>query len=381
MSFSFEQGPIRPPSEAGSLLLRFTRNCPWNKCTFCSVYKRATFSRRTLDEIRADIDAVKAIIDDLHELSVRMGCGGQMNRLVLSAVLEDSDYGDCYRHVAFWHIAGDGTVFIQDANTLVLPSPLLIEALQYLKARVPGVLRITSYARSGTLARKTVTELRELREAGLDRIHVGMESGSDKVLERVRKGVTAAQHIEGGRRVVEAGMSLSEYVMPGLGGTDLTREHAMETARVLNAIDPDFIRLRSLRVLGRAPLYKERAAGTFTPLTDDGTVREIRLLIEALDGIHGTLVSDHIMNLLQEVEGTFPQDKPAMLAIIDRYLALSPEEKILYRLGRRGGALNSLDGMLNPAVRSRLERARQQIRNESGVDIETVIDELGTDHL
>lgn len=373
---SFEQGPIRPPSEAGSLLLRFTRNCPWNKCTFCPVYKRREFSRRSLEEIKQDIDAVFEIIEALKKLSFSLGFAGAMNREVLSAVFSDPSHNDCFRHVAYWHIVGNGTVFIQDANSLMLPSPMLISALQYLRSRVPGITRITSYARSSTLARKRVEDLKEMRAAGLDRIHVGMESGADRVLEFVKKGTTAAQHIEGGRRVIEAGMELSEYVMPGLGGVAMSQEHAVESARVLNAIDPHFIRLRSLRIPPRAPLYKDKAEGRFVPLSDDDVVREIRLFIETLDGIHSTLASDHIMNLLQDVEGRFPRDKPAMLATIDRYLALPLEERQLYRLGRRGGALVSLDDLDDPVMRGRLQLAMKELVQQTGGDLEKLITEL-----
>lgn len=373
---SFEQGPIRPPSEAGSLLLRFTRNCPWNKCTFCPVYKRREFSRRSLEEIKRDIDAVFEIIEALKKLSFSLGFAGAMNREVLSAVFSDPSHNDCFRHVAYWHIVGNGTVFIQDANSLMLPSPMLISALQYLRSKVPGITRITSYARSSTLARKRVEDLKEMRAAGLDRIHVGMESGADRVLEFVKKGTTAAQHIEGGRRVIEAGMELSEYVMPGLGGVAMSEEHAVESARVLNAIDPHFIRLRSLRIPPRAPLYKDKAEGRFVPLSDDDVVREIRLFIETLEGIHSTLASDHIMNLLQDVEGRFPGDKPAMLATIDRYLALPLEERQLYRLGRRGGALVSLDDLDDPVMRGRLQLAMKELVQQTGGDLEKLITEF-----
>ncbi|NLJ27211.1 MAG: radical SAM protein [Deltaproteobacteria bacterium] len=380
-TFWFEQGPIRPPSEAGSLLLRFTRNCPWNKCTFCPVYKGQKFSRRSLGEIRRDIDTVHKIIEKLHLISHSMGEGGRLTRPVLNAVLTSNRYGNIFRHVAVWYFSGKGTVFIQDANSLMLPSEELVQALVYLKAQVPGVRRITSYARSSTIARKNLDELQEIREAGLDRIHIGLESGSDRVLQFVKKGTTAAQHIEAGRKVIQAGMTLSEYIMPGLGGRELSRDHALETARVLNAIDPHFIRLRSLRIPPRTPLYQDKVAGRFTPLPDDDTVREIRLLIESLEGIQSKLTSDHIMNLLGDVQGTFPQDKGSMLSVIDRYLDLPYEDRLLYRLGRRGGALQSVDDLWDPSLRARLEKARRDLEAESGADLEQIITELGDQYI
>jgi hypothetical protein len=378
---TYEQGPIRPPSEAGSLLLRFTRNCPWNKCTFCPIYKGQDFSRRSLEEIRHDIDAIHSILEDLGKLSWSSGLTGQLNQQLLNAVLSSPSYGGHYRYVALWAFSGTGRVFIQDANSLMLPTDLLVEALNYLRTRIPGIRRVTSYARSSTLARRSLEELMALREAGLDRIHIGLESGSDRVLEFVKKGATSEQHIIAGRKVIEAGMTLSEYIMPGLGGMEWSQDHALETARVLNAINPHFIRLRSLRIPPRAPLHKDKAQGRFIPLSDDDTAHEVRLLIQNLDHINSTLTSDHIMNLLPGIEGTFPGDKDHMLAVIDRYLALSAEERLLYRLGRRGGAIQSLADLENPALMRRLEAARQQLESEAGGDIESVITELGDQYI
>jgi radical SAM superfamily enzyme len=306
-----------------------------------------------------------------------MGYGGRLTREVAGAALSDPSLSDQARHVALWALAGKGTVFIQDANSLVLETDVLVKALHHLRERIPGVQRITSYARSSTLSRKTLDELKSIREAGLDRIHIGLESGSDAVLAFVRKGATAAQHIEAGRRVIEAGMTLSEYVMPGLGGKKWWREHAIETARVLNEVDPHFIRLRSLRIPPHVPLRADVEAGRFVPLTDDETVEEIRLLVENLHPTRSVLTSDHIMNLLPELEGRFPRDKAGMLAVIDRYLSMSEIDRLLYRLGRRGGMLQSLDDLDDPHLRSRLERARRELVAEAGGDIEKVIIELG----
>lgn len=377
----FEQGPIRPPSEAGSLLLRFTRNCPWNRCTFCPVYKNKPFSRRPLQEIKQDIDVVSRMLDDLVALSHSMGYGGELTRQVVSTALSDPSRSDQHRHVALWALTGKGTVFIQDANSLVMETRVLVEALRHLKERIPGVQRITSYARSSTLARKSLGELKEIREAGLDRIHIGLESGSDTVLAFVQKGTTAAQHIEAGKKVIQAGMTLSEYIMPGLGGKTWWREHATETARVLNEIDPHFIRLRSLRIPQHVPLYADLQAERFIALSDDETVVEIRLLIESLHPTRSHLTSDHIMNLLEEVAGSLPEDKSAMLAVIDRYLSMSEEDRQLFRLGRRGGALQSLDDFDDPRVRSRLEHARRDLAAEAGGHVERIIAELGDQYI
>jgi len=377
---TFEQGPIRPPSEARSLLMRFTRNCPWNKCTFCPIYKGQKFSRRSVKEIKRDIDNISEIIDDIKCISLALGEGGRLTRDVLKIIWSQTS-AYYYRTVALWLYYGEGNVFIQDANSLIMLTSDLVEVLRYLKEKIPGVRRITSYARSSTLSRKTLEEIKELKEAGLTRIHIGLESGSDNVLKFVKKGTTAAKHIDAGVKVREAGITLSEYVMPGLGGKRWWEEHALETARVLNEINPDFIRLRSLRIPPTAPLYQDFVSGRFEPLSDDEVVREIRLFIKSLEGITSTLTSDHIINLLEEVEGTFPQDKEKMLSVIDRYLNLPEREKLLYRLGRRGGTLRCLDDLKDPVLRDKLETALNDLSREAPEGIEQIIDELGNQYI
>lgn len=373
---TFEQGPIRPPSEAGSLLFRFTRNCPWNRCTFCSVYKGRQFSRRSLQEIKDDIDTAAEIYQELRAFSWALGHGGTISRQVLESIFNSRRFNDFHRQMALWIYMGKGSVFIQDANSLVLPASVLAEAIRHLKRKIPGIERVTSYARSSTVAKMSVAELEEISSAGLDRIHIGMESGSDRVLKMVQKGVDKKRHVEAGKKVIEAGMELSEYIMPGLGGKELSDEHARETAQALNEINPHFIRLRSLIVPRGTPLFEDWQSGRFIPLSDDETVAEIRLFIALLDGISSRLVSDHIRNLLEEVTGKLPEDKDAMLAIIDRYLAMPAEERLLFRLGRRGGGLRSLDELNDPRIRQRLQLAVKELASDTGGDAEKLIAEL-----
>jgi hypothetical protein len=331
-------------------------------------------------EIRRDIDAVGAIVDDLNQLAASCG-NGRFTPQLLNDILTSPAHNSCTRHVALWLYGGKGTVFLQDANSLIMQTKDLVAALHYLRERVPGIRRITSYARSSTVARKTLAELEDIRAAGLDRIHIGLESGSDSVLAMVSKGTTAAHHIEAGRKAIAAGMTLSEYIMPGLGGVELSRVHADETARVLNAIRPHFIRLRSLRVPPHTPLARDVAAGRLRLLSDDETIREIRQLIDALDGIDSTFTSDHIMNLLEEVEGVLPAAKADMLAAIDRYLALPDEERVLFRLARRGGAVRTVDDIRHPGMRARLRKAARDLPAETGKDLETLITELGDQYI
>jgi len=149
--------------------------------------------------------------------------------------------------------------------------------------------------------------------------------------------------VEAGQKVVASGIELSEYVMPGLGGQDLWKEHAVATAKVLNQINPHFIRIRSLRVPDRIPLFKLLKEGAFKMQTDDMIAEEIRLFILNLSGITSTVTSDHIMNLLEEVGGKLPDDREKMIEVIDKYRKMPDSERLIYRLGRRGGAYRSTD--------------------------------------
>jgi len=362
MNLSFEQGPIRPPSEAASLLLRLTRNCPWNKCAFCNTYKGKTFSRRSVEEIKKDIDTVVEMCRLVQKISWESGFGGLLNRQVLARVYKSGDYQ--LFHVASWLYNGAKTVFFQDANSLVMKTADVVEILKYLKERLPSVERVTTYARSSTLARKSVEDLAEMGRAGLSRIHVGMESGCDEVLKFIEKGATAKQHIEAGRRVKEAGISLSEYIILGMGGKRWAKEHALETARVLNIINPDFIRIRSLTVAKGSVLEQKVLGGEFEEETEEEVIKGERLLIEQLNGIQSNLVSDHSMNLLEEVNGKLPEDKPAMLAVIDRFLALPESEKQNFILGKRWGVYRVMDDMLDASQHARVAATVKMLEKE-----------------
>ncbi len=375
-ALTFEQGPIRPPSEAGSLLIRVTRNCPWNRCAFCGTYTGKKFSRRSIEEIKADVDAAKAVSDRIKEMSWELGDGGVLTQRVLTRVVRDPSLPDSFRSVALWLASGGDTVFLQDANSLMLSTDTLLQIVNHIRQTFPGVHRITSYARALTLKGKSVEEYMRLKEAGLGRLHVGMESGSDRVLKMINKGSKAQHLIDGGRKVVAAGVSLCLYIMPGIGGVEMSREHSLESARVVNAINPEYVRLRSLYIRRRSDLVNMVQEGSFEPPSEDEMVREIRLLIENLDGITTTIVSDHILNLLEEVAGKLPGDKKRMLAVIDDYLNLADDDRLLFQLGRRGGALGSLDDFRQPGVRARLEAAKLQIESENPGGLPEYIDSI-----
>ncbi|MFC1981204.1 radical SAM protein [Chloroflexota bacterium] len=370
MTDSIELGPIRPPSGAYSLLIRVTRNCPWDRCKFCRTYKGQKFQLRSVEEVKQDIRAARAIYDEIKELSRKSGYGGRVEEA--GAAIYNNPPSDTYRNIALWLYAGGKSAFLQDANTLIMRTGELVEIIRFLKETFPGIDRITSYARSKTAAKKSTEELVQLREAGLSRLHIGLESGYDPLLEYMDKGVTAVEHIAGGRRVVASGISLSEYVILGLGGKKMWREHAFETARVLNDINPDFIRVRTLTVTERMPLYKEIENGDFVRLTDEEIIAEERLLIENLE-CRSNFVSDHITNLLQEIEGKLPQDKGKMLDVIGRFQNLTPEQKTRFKVGRRIGRYSRLDDLSDVRRNEVVERVAQRlIQDGSELDEKTV---------
>src|SRR4030065_438708 len=340
---SFELGPIRPPSEAYSLLIRVTRNCPWNRCQFCPVYKGQKFELRPAEDVIRDIEAAKAIYDEIKDLAWKMGNGGRL-RDIAATIYTRYQHNDCIRNVALWLWAGGNSAFLQDANTLIMRTPDLVRVVSFLKQTFPELNRITSYARSKTAAKKSLEELKELKNAGLSRLHIGMESGSNLVLSYMEKGVTAEEHIAGGKKVKGAGISLCEYVMPGLGGRKMSSDHVLGTATALNEINPDHIRLRTLHVRDNMPLWSKLEAGDFELQTEDEIVGEIGKLIEKLE-VTSEFKSDHILNLLPEIEGKFPEAKSACLATINRYLDLPPRERLNFRLGRRAGHYEKLDDL------------------------------------
>jgi radical SAM superfamily enzyme YgiQ (UPF0313 family) len=265
--------------------------------------------------------------------------------------------------VAFWLYRGGKNVFLQDADSLVIPVAQLAEIITYLKEELPSVERITTYARARTIDRRSVSELVLLKNAGLTRIHIGLETGHDPLLQYMQKGATAEIHLEAGRKVKEAGLSLSEYIILGLGGKELWREHALDTAKVLTGIDPDFIRVRTLSVRQGMPLLEKIETGEFKLMDEDAVVQEEKLLLENLQG-SGYLISDHIYNLLEEVEGQLPGDLPAMLAVIERYLSLPEEKRANFCLGRRLGYYRYPRDMGDGERYAYVESLRERMKEE-----------------
>ena len=373
LSRGFELGPIRPPSEAYSLLIRATRNCPWNRCQFCPVYKGSRFELRPVEQIIRDIEAIEAISEGIGEAAWEIGYGDKA-REVAAGLCNQPQYGPCVCHVAHWLATGGKTAFLQDSNTLIMRTPELVQVISFLRKTFPGLDRVTTYARSHTAARKSLAELKELKDAGLDRIHIGLETGYDPLLTYMEKGCTAESHITGGRKVKEAGISLCEYVMPGLGGRKMSQQHARETARVLNEIGPDYIRLRSLHASPAMPLWAKLQDGDFELQTEDEVVREIAVFIENLE-VTSCLKSDHILNLLMEVEGRMPEDKEECLDVINRFLSLPGEERLNFKVGRRAGLYNRLADLSHSYKHDKVEQSIKSLRVE-GNDVEEMIVKL-----
>jgi radical SAM superfamily enzyme YgiQ (UPF0313 family) len=258
--------PYRPPSEAESLLLRVTRGCPWNKCTFCSMYKDIAFEKRSLAEIKTDIYYAR----------------------------------DLYREVT-------KTVFLADSNSLVIKADDMVEILDTLYGSFPNIERITSYARAKTLLKKSFDELKFIRDAGLTRLHVGLETGSGKLLEKIRKGITPDEFAEACFKVKDAGFEISIYVFLGLGGEDMWAEHATETAALLSRIDPHYIRVRMLQPHPGSEIYADMLEGRFNKALSRTVLKEQKKFLENTD-VSSSYLSDHLTNYLP-VNGVLPKDR------------------------------------------------------------------------
>jgi radical SAM superfamily enzyme YgiQ (UPF0313 family) len=370
----FEQGPIRPPSEAGSLLIRITRNCPWNRCTFCPVYKGADFSLRPVEHVLEDINSVHSYVQEIRQSIAKTGEFDPSDINKLAKVKERGDRTALNAAVQ-WAVNGMESIFLQDANSLIIKPERLITILLHLKNCFPWVQRVTSYGRSHTIARITDENLKRIAAAGLNRIHIGMESGSDRVLMSIKKGVDKKTQIKAGLKVKKAGMELSEYIMPGLGGVSLSRDHAIETADALNHINPDFIRLRTLAIPDHVELCREYEKGTFQKLTELETAGELLTFLEQLDGITSTLKSDHILNLFEDLEGIFPQDKGKMVGMVSKFLNMQSSDQMIYQVGRRMGMFRGLGDLDDRGSRERVEHICS--RNDITPDnVDAVIDEM-----
>ena len=294
---NFERPDIfRPPSERESYFLPLTSGCSNNTCTFCGLYG-CKLSLRDVREVKREIDALS--------MYVRHG--------VRVPDIDNIVYAVAQR----W----DGRrVFLQDGDAVVYPFPKLAEALQYLNEKFPNLERIGSYATPQDILRRSVDELKKLRELKLSIFYTGIESGDDEVLLKIGKGVNSRQMIEAGEKAKEAGVTLSLTVILGLGGVEGSRKHVLETARVLSAIDPEYVGALTLTLVPGTPLWQECQQGSFHPITPFESLEELKGLVENSSFTDCFFSSMHASNYLS-VRGRLPQDKGRMLKELERVLS------------------------------------------------------------
>jgi hypothetical protein len=376
-----ELGPMGPIGEGRSLLVRVNRNCPWNKCLFCPVYKGSTFSVRSVEEIMADIDAVSRTCELLDAASWHIGLGGRFSPELAREVIRTYPeiYGKyphdcthdqisavaCLKNVANWLYHGANRVFLQDADAVALHPDKLSRVLRYLKERFPTVETVSSYARSKTCHRRTAEDIAMLKENGLTMCLMGIETGSEKLLSYMRKGVRASEHIDAGQKLVACGITLAAFIMPGLGGCQgQFPDHLSGTVEILNAIRPHEVRVRSLAVIEGSPLYLEWLKGEFKTPTEEQIIDEIRFIINNFD-FDCELETLQMTNTLFAFRGRLGLHRDALLGRIDRFKALPAHEKAGILLDRcvEGGYLDFINSMgrCDKAVEQAIDQARKSI--------------------
>lgn len=270
---------IRPPSEADSYILQVTYGCSHDQCTFCGTYLDKAFQVRPADEVREDIEVARTRMPDTRR------------------------------------------VFLADGNALVLSTRRLSEILASLSTAFPDLQRVGAYANARDLLAKSHDELILLRDRGLRIVYLGLESGHDEVLRRIGKNATAVQMIEAVRRAQAAGIRVSVIALLGLGGPELSLEHAAATGRAVSAMDPRYLSLLTLMLVPGTPLYQDWRAGTFHLLEPEAMLLELRQVIEHLDGLSGCIFrTNHASNYVP-LAGTLPKDKARLLATLDAALA------------------------------------------------------------
>lgn len=275
---------FRPPSEADSFILRVTRGCAHNSCTYCNMYRGVKFEKLSDEEIMRQIAIAYSVDRD-----------------------------------------GVRRVFLADGDALVLPTERLLKILYTLKKYFPNLERVSSYAAPGDILRKSPDELKQLQQAGLQLLYYGMESGDSQTLKDIRKGVNGEQSIEVGKRVRAAGMDLSIMIILGIAGVSGSERHALATAHAINEIKPTHLSALCLMLYRGSELKDQFERGEFTPLPPYGLMEELKVIVEHLDlpeTEHMIFRSNHVSNYIR-LAATLPRDKDRLLEDIDtsiRYL-------------------------------------------------------------
>lgn len=332
----FEQGPIRPPSEADSLLIRTTEGCPWNKCTFCTLFKGMDFSIRPVEAIKQDIWAAKR----------------------------------------FYGKRTFESCFLQDGDSFAMPTEDLLEVLKTLKEAFPELKQISSYGRAQTMIKKSPEEMKAICDAGLNMLYCGLESGSVEVLKQVKKGITPKSIIKSSMHAKQAGMQMMVFVLLGLGGKALSDKHVNETADILNIIQPDEIRLLSLAVKSNTELDEQVKQGRFEMLSEQEMIREQRALLSQLELKNSRFGNYHGINILMEVSGTLPNDKQGMLSTIDEFLHLEEKAQNNFILGRRLNYYSQLSDMQNSLMFDTVQQEVERIYTQSPINTSQVFDSI-----
>ncbi len=268
---------IRPPSEANSIILQVTVGCSYNKCTFCGAFKDVSFQIKPEDVIDSDLDFAQK---------------------------------HCHRQ---------NRVFLADGDVLILSQKRLVRLFSKIRRHLPWITRISLYGSARSIRNKTIKELLELKSLGLDRVYMGLESGCDKILQFVRKGETATAMVAAGRKIREAGLFLSVTSLLGLGGAQLSSEHAFDTAEVLNEMAPNQIAALTFMPLENTELGKEVAAGSFVLPSPSEILLELYTLISNLKNIKSQFHANHASSYLP-LSGRFPKDKDFLLLSVAKAL-------------------------------------------------------------
>lgn len=280
MFFDDYDTPVfRPPSEAESFILRVTRGCAHNSCTYCNMYRGVKFEKLSDDQIM---------------------------RQIAMAYSTDAE--------------GVRRVFLADGDALVLPTKRLLNILAVLKKYFPNLERVSSYAAPRDILAKSVEELTELRRAGLALLYYGMESGDAQTLKDIRKGVNDKQSIEAGKRVIAAGMKLSIMIILGIAGKEGSTRHALATAHAINEIKPTMLSALSLMLYRGSELKEQFERGEFHPLTPAQLMEELKLTMEHVDlpeSEHMIFRSNHVSNYIR-LAATLPREKEQLLKDIDK---------------------------------------------------------------
>lgn len=287
---------IRPPSEHASYYLPLTSGCSNNSCTFCN-FSFTNLGLRDLEDIKREIDALSMFVNS------RVWVPGQPD--IVYAIAHGWD---------------GKKVFLQDGDALVYPYPKFLEVLKYLNAKFPRIERIASYATPQDILRRSVEELKTLRDHKLGILYMGVESGDDKVLEHIKKNVNQDQMVEAAKKVKEAGILLSVTVILGLGGVAGSKGHVEETARALTRMDPDYVGALTLTLVPGTQLHQEVLDGHFELVTPFDSLKELRSLVELSSFTDCFFSSMHASNYFA-LRGTLPRDKDKMLGQLDALIS------------------------------------------------------------